>query len=117
MGHGKNKKTQKVGLGQERKETKEERRLRLEEEAKAREVCRRRAACDQSTPIVLARMSKIVVVMCSDILTSQFERDWFFRGGCLVDSFSHMLSFSCCTIQAHFIKHANYMSKLNFHPF
>ncbi len=38
MGHGKNKKTQKVGVGQERKETKEERRLRLEEEAKAREV-------------------------------------------------------------------------------
>jgi len=69
MGHGKNKKTQKVGLGQERKETKEERRLRLEEEAKAREVSHKRAACDQSTPFVLAGMSKTVVVRCADILT------------------------------------------------
>lgn len=40
MGHGKNKqKTQKVGLGQQPKETREQRRLRIEEEAKAREVC------------------------------------------------------------------------------
>ena len=39
MGHGKNKqKNQKVGLGQQPKETREERRLRIEEEAKAREV-------------------------------------------------------------------------------
>jgi hypothetical protein len=39
MGHGKNKqKTQKVGLGQQPKETREERRKRIEEEAKAREV-------------------------------------------------------------------------------
>jgi hypothetical protein len=39
MGHGKNKqKNQKAGLGQKPKETKEERRLRIEEEAKAREV-------------------------------------------------------------------------------
>ena len=43
MGHGKNKKNQKVGIGQERKETKEERRLRIEEEAQAREV--RSATC------------------------------------------------------------------------
>jgi hypothetical protein len=41
MGHGKNKqKNQKVGLGQQPKETREERRRRIEEEAKAREVCR-----------------------------------------------------------------------------
>lgn len=40
MGHGKNKqKSQKVGLGQQPKETREERRRRIEEEAKAREVC------------------------------------------------------------------------------
>ena len=40
MGHGKNKqKNQKVGLGQQPKETREERRRRIEEEAKAREVC------------------------------------------------------------------------------
>lgn len=40
MGHGKNKqKNQKVGLGQQPKETREERRRRTEEEAKAREVC------------------------------------------------------------------------------
>ena len=40
MGHGKNKqKNQKVGLGQQPKETREERRQRIEEEAKAREVC------------------------------------------------------------------------------
>ena len=39
MGHGKNKqKTQKVGLGQQPKETREQRRMRIEEEAKAREV-------------------------------------------------------------------------------
>jgi len=39
MGHGKNKqKNQKVGLGQQPKETREERRRRIEEEAKAREV-------------------------------------------------------------------------------
>mmetsp|Transcript_34790 Transcript_34790/g.52122 ORF Transcript_34790/g.52122 Transcript_34790/m.52122 type:complete len:122 (+) Transcript_34790:144-509(+) len=40
MGHGKNKqKNQKVGLGQQPKETREERRRRIEEEAKAREFC------------------------------------------------------------------------------
>jgi hypothetical protein len=41
MGHGKNRqKNQKVGLGQAPKETKEQRRKRLEDEAKAKEVRR-----------------------------------------------------------------------------
>ncbi|KAL7552140.1 hypothetical protein ACHAWF_015350 [Thalassiosira exigua] len=41
MGHGKNKsqKSQKVGLGQEPKETREQRRRRIAEEAKAKEDC------------------------------------------------------------------------------
>eukprot|EP01082_Thalassiosira_pseudonana_P002703 g2845.t1 g2845 contig12:910327-910979(+) len=40
MGHGKNRqKNQKVGLGQAPKETKEQRRKRLEDEAKAKEDC------------------------------------------------------------------------------
>lgn len=41
MGHGKNskQKNQKVGLGQEPKETREQRRRRIAEEAKAREAC------------------------------------------------------------------------------
>ncbi|KAL3787906.1 hypothetical protein HJC23_000148 [Cyclotella cryptica] len=38
MGHGKNKQ-QKVGMGQEPKETKEQKRQRLADEAKAREAC------------------------------------------------------------------------------
>jgi hypothetical protein len=37
MGHGKNKQ-QKVGMGQEPKETKEQKRQRLADEAKAKEV-------------------------------------------------------------------------------
>lgn len=50
MGHGKNKqKNQKVGLGQQPKETREERRRRIEEEAKAREVCHAKTGRDPRT--------------------------------------------------------------------
>jgi len=55
MGHGKNKK-QNVGMGQEKKESRLERRLRLEEEANAREEC------FQILPYVLGGVVFIILV-------------------------------------------------------
>ncbi|KAL7487603.1 hypothetical protein ACHAW6_013186 [Cyclotella cf. meneghiniana] len=54
MGHGKNKQ-QKFGLGQEPKETKEQKRQRLADEAKAKE------ACMKSLPYVLGGLVFIIL--------------------------------------------------------
>ena len=71
MGHGKNEqKNQKVGLGQQPKETREERRRRIEEEAKAREVCLPRLIVKKDGNIVSLNVLRIggLDLLCASTL-------------------------------------------------
>ena len=84
MGHGKNKqKNQKVGLGQQPKETREERRRRIEEEAKAREVRLPRLVATNKDGYVVS--SGILSIGSVSVSALQF---------CKVMSNSHVFSFA-----------------------